>query len=224
VLNVDTVTAVQLMAFMRNRYNIPPEYTAEETRTIVGIRFEFEMRQIIGMDEYILVEDAGVELISAILERNFPGIMVRESSVRRYNTTVAAHILGRVGPIMAEEADYFRALGYPMDALVGIDGLERDFEPFLHGVNGRNSQMVTMAGVVVDERIETESEPGAHVITTLDSGLQAAAEAALRTTIRQINAERGPQDMYQARGGSAVVIDVNTGQVLTMASTPSFSL
>ena len=225
-LCVESVTAVQLVAFMRGRYNIHPEYTAEEVRTIAGIRYEISIRDIVGMGEYIFIEDVGVELISAFLERNFPGIVVQETSIRRYNTTVAAHILGQVGPLTAEDMELDLFQGYPLDALVGRDGFERDFETFLHGVNGRMVQTVTAEGVVIGENVSRESLPGAHVISTLDSGMQAVAEAALRSTIRQINAGRGTIDdsPYQSRGGAVVAIDPNNGEVLTIASTPGFSL
>jgi len=220
-LSIENVTAVQLMAFMSNLYRISAEYTAEETRIIAGIRYEVDLRFIIGMDEYIFVEDAGVELISTILERRFPGIRVQESSLRRYNTTVAAHILGRVGPITAEEVDLFP--DHPLDAHVGKEGLERDFEHFLHGVNGQVRQTLTAGGTPIDERIIRAPEPGANVITTLDSGLQTVAEAALRSTVRQINTARGDHE-DQALGGAVVAIDPRNGEVLAMASIPTFPI
>jgi len=219
-LTVEDVTAVQIMAFMRQRYGISPAFTAEETRTIAGIRFELEMRNIIGMDEYLFVEDASVELISAILEHGFPGVRVQPNSLRRYNTTVAAHILGRVAPMTAEDVERFP--DYPLDAQIGIDGLERDFEDFLHGVNGRMVQTLTSAGVVIGEHVTVPSQPGGNVISTLDIGLQSAAEAGLRSTMRQINAGRAEEEHVFA--GAAVAIDPNNGHVLAIASVPGFSL
>ena len=219
-LSIENVTAVQIMAFMRQQYRISPELTAEETRTLVGIRFELDLRNIIGMDEYLFVQDASVELISIILEQGFPGVRVQPNSLRRYNTTVAAHILGRVGPMTEEDVDRFP--DYPPDARIGIDGLERDFEEFLHGANGRMVQTLTAAGVVIGENVTVPSQPGGNVVTTLDIGLQNAAEAGLRSTMRQINAGREEEEYVTA--GSAMVIDVNTGQILATVSVPGFSL
>jgi len=221
-LSVDNVTAVQLMAFMRQLYNISAEYTAEETRTLAGIRYEVALRHgIVGMDEYIFVEDASVELISAILEHNFPGVTVQPSSMRRFNTTVAAHVIGRVGPMMAEDVPLFP--DYPLDAQIGIDGIERDFEAFLHGVNGSTRQTVTAGGVIVGQEITREPQPGGNVVTTLDISLQTVAEAALRSTIREINATRGREADYAPAGG-VVAIDPRNGDVLAIASTPTFQL
>lgn len=220
-LSIDNVTAVQLMAFMRNHYRISAEYTAEETRIIAGIRYEVGLRFIIGMDEYIFVEDAGVGLISTILERRFPGVRVQESSLRRYNTTVAAHILGRVGPLTAEEVERFP--DHPLDAHVGKEGLERDFEHFLHGANGQVRQTLTAAGTPIDAQIIQAPVPGSNVITTLDSGMQTTAEASLRSTVRQINASRGA-DEDQALGGAVVAIDPRNGEVLAIASIPTFPI
>jgi len=219
-LSIENVTAVQIMAFMRQQYRISPELTAEETRTLAGIRFELDLRNIIGMDEYLFVQDASVELISTILERDFPGVRVQPNSLRRYNTTVAAHILGRVGPMTEEDVDRFP--DYPPDARIGIDGLERDFEEFLHGANGRMVQTLTSAGVVIGEHVTVPSRPGGNVVTTLDIGLQATAEAALRSTIRYIN--QGREEDEYVTAGSVVAIDVNNGQILATASVPGFSL
>lgn len=219
-LSVENVTAVQLMAFLRQFYNISAEYTAEETRIIAGVRFEIDIRNVVGMAEYYFVEDAGVALISAIVEHNIPGVFVHESSVRRYNTTVAAHILGQVGPMTAEDVPLFP--DYPSDAYIGRDGLERDFEAFLHGVNGRMVQTMTADGVALGSDIIREPQPGSNVVSTLDTGLQAVAESALRSTIRQINQDRRPAQ--HSRAGAAVAIDPRNGEVLAVASVPGFSL
>ena len=219
-LSMENVTAVQLMAFLRQRYHISAEYTAEETRTIAGIRFEIDIRNIIGMAEYYFVEDAGVGLISAILEHSVPGVVVQESSVRRYNTTAAAHVLGRVGPMTAEDVEQFP--DYSPDAYIGRDGLERDFEAFLHGVNGRMTQTMTADGVVIGQNVTREPLPGGNAISTLDSGLQTIAEAALRTTIRQINQGRAPGQ--EATGGAVVALDPRNGEVLAIVSNPTFLL
>ena len=219
-LSVENVSAVELMAFMRGRYQISAEFTAEEIRTIAGLRFEIAMRHIVGMAEYVFIEDAGVELISAMLERNFPGVSVQESSIRRYNTTVAAHLLGRVGPMTAEDIEYFP--DFPPDAIVGREGLERIFEMFLHGENGRVRQTVTATGTVIGEEVLREAQPGGHVITTLDSGLQAVGESALRSTIREINEGRDSENL--APGGGVVAIDPRNGELLAVASYPGFPI
>lgn len=219
-LSIENVTAVQLMAFMRRRYGISAEYTAEETRIIAGIRYEFDMRNIIGMEEYLLVTEVSPALITAMLERNYPGVRVVGRTGRQYDTALAAHVLGRVGRMTTEDLERFP--DYPMDAYVGREGLERDFETFLHGTNGQMTQTVTATGVVIDEVIHTAPEPGHHVITTLDIGMQAVAESALRTTIRQIDETRAPGET-PVGGGAIVVLDPNNGEVLALASAPTFS-
>ena len=222
-LSMENVSAVQLMAYMRQFYAIDPAHTAEETRILAGIRFEIAMRSIVGMDAYIFIEDAGVAVISALLEQGLPGLFIQESSIRRFNTTGGAHIIGRVGPITAEDIELELFAGYPFDAQVGRDGLERDFEQFLQGSNGRKIQTVTAEGVVIGERIMQVAQPGSNAITTIDIGLQAVTEAALRSTIRQINAERADPERY-SHAGAAVAIDPRNGEVLAIASTPGFSL
>jgi len=113
---------------------------------------------------------------------------------------------------------------HPLDAYVGREGLERDFEAFLHGVNGRMIQTVTAGGTVIGERMDVEPQPGGHVITTLDSGLQAVAESALRSTVRQINIDSMRTERNRVTGASVVALDPNTGEVFAMASYPTFPI
>ena len=103
ILVDDEVTAVELMAFFRARYNIDSSYDNEQTRKIAGMRYAINSRYIVASSEYIFVEDASLALITKLLESNFPGVEVKTSYVREYETTGAAHILGYIGLMNAEE-------------------------------------------------------------------------------------------------------------------------
>lgn len=88
------------------------------------------------MENYMLAEDVDAESLAAVMELAVPGVVVENGTVREYNTTYAAHILGYIGPIWSEEAAEYREKGYSMNALVGKSGVEQAFEEYLHGSSG----------------------------------------------------------------------------------------
>lgn len=230
----DNPTAVELMAYFRDRYKIGPEYDSGQMRIIAGLRYEINIRYVVPTADYIFVEDASIELITKLMESNLPGFNVEVSYVREYKTSYAAHLLGYVGAIIPEEEEKYRDMGYKMDALVGIDGSERAFETYLHGTDGEAAVTRTAAGITTGTVYTTEPEPGGHVYLTIDIGLQEAAENALASKIGQMNAQRekdneqaalyGKDETQLVTGGAVVVIDVKSGEPLCIASYPTFDL
>jgi penicillin-binding protein 2 len=229
-------TAVELMAFFRSRYEIDNNYTAEETRIIAGIRYELNLRYVVGTSPYVFVEDASIDLISRIMEQNLQGINVEVSYIREYETIYAAHLLGYVGEMdgVAYEEKY-ADLGYPMDALVGRSGAELAFEEYLHGTDGTSMVTSTASGTVTSTVYTQEPEPGNHVYLTIDIGLQEAAEQALSSYITQQNEVRqaaiDQEELYGGEattelitGGAVVAIQVDTGEPLAIASWPTYNL
>ena len=90
-------TAVELISYMRTRYDIDNSYTAEEMRIIAGVRYSINVRYAVNTADYIFVEDASMGLISSIMEQKLAGIEVDRAYVREYSTEYAAHILGYTG-------------------------------------------------------------------------------------------------------------------------------
>lgn len=230
-------SAVELMAYIRWRYNIDDNYTSEETRIIAGVRYEINVRYLIDTSDYVFAEDVSMELITTLMESNFSGFEVETSYVREYNTTAAAHVLGYIGLMNDKETALYTELGYPRDAKVGKDGAEYAFEEYLHGTNGRVRKTSTAGGVVTETVYLEEPVPGNHVYLTIDIGLQEAAENALASFITQTNAEREAKNLeldtygglpedYETliTGGAVVAVDVNTGEPLAIASYPTFDL
>ena len=94
------------------------------------------------------------------MELDIPGMSVETTTVREYNTTYAAHILGRVGLMDSDEYENYKEQDYSMNAYVGKDGLEKSFESYLHGTDGIRLTTVTSDGEVVDEHYAVEPEGG----------------------------------------------------------------
>ena len=235
----ENCTAVELMAYMRSRYKIDASYTAEETRIIAGIRYEINSRYIhnFATSPYIFAEDVSMDLITALMEKDIPGFEVQSGFVREYNTAYASHLLGYVGMMSDTQLKKYTELGYSNDAMVGQDGAEEAFESYLHGTDGTARVTSTASGVVTNTVYTQEPEPGNHVYLTIDIGLQEATENALNSYIVTENDARieknteietyggDPDDIKQLiTGGAAVVVDVASGEPLSIASWPSYDL
>ena len=231
------MSAVELMSFMRTRYNIDNKYSAEQMRMIAGIRYSINVRYAINTADYIFVEDASMNLISSIMENKLVGIEVKRDYVRQYNTEYAAHILGYVGLMTQEEYEKYSLLNYSTDSMVGKDGIEYAFEEYLHGEDGKVEETRNAAGTILATVYTKEPVPGNHIYLTIDSVLQEQTERILgngveilKKNIAQKRAEglaRGdynPDLKDNITGASAVVVDVNTGEPLAMASWPTYDV
>ena len=214
-----------LLDWMRNNYGICHTIGILDARLIIGVRYELEIRAIVGtIPSYIFASDVSTNFISYLNERGFVGVFSESTYVREYHTTYAAHMIGYTGAMTAEEFEYFRHLGYPMDATVGKVGAEHAFESLLQGRNGEEVIRFTENGTIISHEIITEPQPGNHIYLTMDLNLQRATEHALRTQIEMINLERLEYEEDTIPGGAVVVVNVNTGEVLAAASYPTFNL
>lgn len=230
------ISAVELMAKFRTRYEIDPGYDARQMRIIAGVRYALNMHERVATSDYIFVEDAPIELITTLMENNIPGFDVEISYIREYKTQYAAHVLGYVNYIDDNDYDHFMDKGYPLDAVVGKDGAELAFEDYLHGVDGEAAVTRTAEGTVTGTVYTKVPEPGSHVYLTIDIGLQEVAENALAGHITQMNAQREisnaeaemyglTEDIQQlVTGGAVVAIDVDSGEPLCIANWPTFNL
>jgi penicillin-binding protein 2 len=218
------MTAENLAKQLKKSYHISDDYTEEEARLIMGLRYELDLPAYASAATYTLAEDISAENLAILKELSVPGMEVEATTVREYNTTYAAQLLGHVGLMTAEEyEDTYEALDYSMDATVGKDGLEAAFEEYLHGTDGQKVVTVTSDGTVVDEYWKVEPQSGANVVTTIDIGMQEVAEQALAERIQEM-AEGKSEGTggYDADSGAVVAMDVNTGEVLCAANYPTY--
>lgn len=215
------ISAPVLLQQLRSSYKIPSDWSDEDARTVIGLRYELTLRNgITTLPTYVFLEDASQELLSAVLALNVPGLTVESSAVREYSTEYAAHILGYTGAMSADQWAYYKQIdGYEMDALVGQSGLEQAFEEYLHGIDGIRIDEVTSDGTLVRSYYKTEPKAGNNVEISIDLALQAAAEDTLAQVI-EARREAG----IDAEGAAVVAIDVKTGQVLVCGSYPSYDL
>lgn len=214
------ITPAKLMDLMRGELNIPEDYTLSQARMVLGVQYELSVRKLDNYEAYVLAEDIGTPFISLLSDGNYAGAKVTLSSVREYETTYAAHILGYVGKIGSpEEFDRMKEKGYEYDDLVGKEGAELAFDDYLKGQDGWRMVATNNEGKVTGEYYSTEPEPGNIVELTIDLDFQAQVEGFLEETVTRLNA-----DGDEKRGAGAAVVRVGTGEVLSLASYPSFDL
>ncbi|MCL2628323.1 MAG: penicillin-binding transpeptidase domain-containing protein [Oscillospiraceae bacterium] len=224
----------ELLAWFHNHYRIHYTIGILDARLIIGVRYELEIRAIIGsITPYVFSADISTDFVSYLAERNLTGVFIETSYAREYHTVHAPHLLGYIGRMTAEEYEVYKERGYPMDALVGKIGTEFAFEEILHGSEGQRIVQLNEEGTVFRDEVTKEPEPGQHIYLTLDLDLQIASEHALRSQIETINHQRqeanatrddDDEELELITGGAVVVTNVNTGEILAAASYPTFNL
>ena len=221
-----TQEAPLFMAQLRKLYGVADSYSDTDARAIIGVRYQLALRDIAG-GTYTFASDVSVELINQVVDGRYAGVTTGTASARVYDTTYAAHVLGRLSPIYQEDwvgdpdngIVGYRDKGYSMDALVGESGVEKAFEEYLHGENGTKLITTTSDGQITGEFYTKEPKPGNTVALTLDIDLQEDVEKALSKTIGDMTEEDGIR-----RGGAAVVVGVGSGEVLALASYPTYDI
>lgn len=142
----------------------------------------------------------------AVNQYRFPGVMVKASLIRQYPFGAdLAHVLGYVGRINERDLLHLNASNYSATNFIGKVGLEKFYEPLLHGQVGYEQVETDASGRTVRTLKRIPPQPGANIYLTLDSKLESVAEKAL-------NKHRG----------AIIALDPNNGEVLAMVSTPSY--
>ncbi|MCL2099497.1 MAG: penicillin-binding transpeptidase domain-containing protein [Oscillospiraceae bacterium] len=232
------VSADELVTRLAARYNLdelmPPEERSRELFMIVlGICYDLDRYKIISnQTRYTLSYNICENLIKAVSENahNYPGAEIIAEYRRIYHVPHAApHLIGRIGRIPPEQLEKYTELGYPMDAVVGLNGIEAAFEEYLRGLEGLRIREYDRDGNIVGEKYETEPKAGKNVYLTIDIDLQQVAEHSLEKTIQRIHGLALERDDPEVNGadasaGAAAVIDPNTGEVLALATYPSYNL
>ncbi len=224
-------------AALRKYFGIDEALTEEEARNIMIVRNELSAQGYLGYLPAIVATGISQDTIVTLSERSteFPSVDVVAESVRYYpNEKIAAHAIGYLGKISEREKEAYIEKGYSTSDLVGKEGAEKAFEEILRGKDGVKHVEVNAYGDPVRVLNEVEAEKGHSIHLTIDLDLQVTAEEALRQAMEKIRVAgtfESPYGNYKyskayknANVGAAVAIDVETGEVLAMASEPSFDL
>ena len=214
------VTPAKLFDWMREDMKFSDDYSDSDARLILGVRYELKLRKLgANNNAYVLAQNVDVAFCSLISDGQFQGAKIIRSSARQYATTYAAHILGTVGRI-PDYTDEWKDRGYLMDDTVGLSGAEAAFEDYLRGTDGKRMISVNSDGKITGEYYSVEPRSGYTVELTVDLKLQQAVEDTLAAKVAQLN----QKDHLDSRGAAAAVVKVGTGEILALASCPSYDL
>ena len=179
-----------------------------------------------------VARDVRQALAVKVLEKaeDYPGVLAQQESVRAYPSPYginAAHLLGYLSPITegeldeAEDDDDTSVNGA---SVVGRAGVEKAYDAWLRGRPGYTKVAVDSMGRVLGDSGEVDSKPGATLVTSIDSKVQAFVEKQLDATIQTARATTDTVTgrRYAADSGAAVVLDAQTGRVVAMASQPTY--
>ena len=216
-LDTTSTTEEELVEHFIDKYSLSPTlYTNKEITALLRVRYAMERIKFGLYQPFTIASDISIELVSYVEEANIDGINIKTNSERQYMYPgYASHILGRLGKIQAEDAEYYDALGYPMDAYVGTSGCEKEFESYLRGQDGTMEISYDADGNVISKEYIEEPISGSDVYLTIDIELQIATEDSLRDTVNSL---------AYSDAGAAVSLDPDTGEILAIASYPTYDI
>ncbi len=218
----DYATSDNCFTRLVERYELE-KYKLQEQRIIMGVRYSMEIEDFSISYPYTFAEDIPTELMRKISESNFllQGVSVEVVPFRYYpDTSLAVNLIGTVGPIYEEDwagGENYKARGYAFDDKVGKSGIEYYAEKYLRGVDGEITYYLDEEGNIVDKEITKKAVAGKTVMLTLDAKMQRTVQDALATTVKDLQSQGGT-----ARAGAAVVIDINSGGIITSANYPTY--
>ena len=207
-------------------FSYTSDFTDEEISRLINVRYEIDRRGFTPDEPFVLAEEISFDFSVYIKELRVEGLEVLTTAVRKYlYPGYASHILGLTGQIYAEEWEEYKAKGYDMNAVIGRSGCEAAFEEYLRGTDGIVDVYRDKNGIITRTEVVREAVAGKDVWLTIDIDVQIAAEDALKENIERIKNNASYQHSGEdASAGSAVAIDPHTGELLALASYPSFDL
>ena len=200
-------------------YILPSELKAKEKTLkklaqLTGLSFADLLAKVDNarnLFEPILVEDYVPFKTIALLEEEreyLPGISIGNKAIRYYpNGQTAAHVLGHVGEVSREELLQSKNWGkhLRLGDIIGLSGIEKSYDQWLRGIGGGQQIEVDSRGRPIKRSQSLIPIPGQELYLTLDLDLQKRAE-----------------DAMGERNGAVIIMDINTGEVLSLVSKPSF--
>ncbi len=229
----EDATAADIARAIAQRYLMledgEPIYSPEEMSELIRVRYEMEAIRFSAVEPYVFGSGLDMALITAVRELGLRGVDLKVDYSRVYHYPgYASHILGRISGILAEDAEYYTSLGYPITAKVGISGCELAFEDYLRGIDGEMTIVEDEYGNTVSREITKEPRAGNDVYLTIDIFLQMASEDALAENIQYVVDRSatiaGDLDGEDCDAGAIVVQTAEGGEILAIGSYPTFDL
>ena len=169
-----------------------------------------------------ITKEADPDIALQIVERSdqYPGVDAQPIAIRNYPGVAGvngAHVLGYVGPLTESDLTKDNGKQYYRSETIGKSGLEIIYDSYLRGIPGIRTLTVDRKEVITSQGEIKAPIAGDHLVTSLDARLQAAVEVALADAV-----QRGRANGNTSDSGAAVVMDIRNGQILAIASYPTY--
>jgi len=181
------------------------------------IKEKIELQKFRLFEPVVIMRDIPWDLVVKMEEnrQDLPGVTISIEPLRVYpQDTLAGHVLGYIHSINAEELALSEHQ-YSINSLIGKSGIEKQYEKELRGKDGARRVEVDAQGRPVGELVTLQPRPGNNLTLTLDTKLQTVMEKSMEDNLLRLQ-----QKHPKAKVGSAVMMDVKTGEVLAMTSSP----
>ena len=204
------------------------DYSYEDKLKIIKVKYEANYSGYSLFNSAIIAKNISKNSVAQIeeMKSKLHGINIVSVPQRYYlSNDFACHILGYVSKIGNAEYNSLKDSGYTINSVIGKSGIEESMEKYLKGENGTKKVVTDSLGNVTSELVTKEATSGNNVTLTIDYRIQQVVENALKTTLNnlQSGASTGTP-IPEAQAGSCVVLDVETGEVLAMASYPTYNI
>lgn len=222
-----TLTDKEILNYIYDKYEInDSNLNDEEKLKVAKFRYEIATNVFSLFSSVTLAKDVSYETMAIIEEasRELPGIEIKVNSKRYYPYgTLASHLIGYVSSISSEEYASLKDEGYLYNSNIGKMGIETTMEKYLKGENGTMRTEIDTKGESASDYVYKEAVSGNNVTLTIDYRLQTIAEKNLKQVIHNIaTGAKGYTKREEANAGAVIALDVNSGDVLAMASYPTF--
>lgn len=223
----ETASAEEAFYLMRDKYKITTD-DVSDIRRILAIRYSVSAKGYSTTKSIQISNSISRNSAVQLQERSeeLTGINIVVEPIRQYHVgTLASHILGYMGRISEADKNELKEKGdnyqYKTTDKIGKTGIEKVFEEYLRGEDGIKQIDMSVDGNITGEYTTKEAIGGSDVVLTIDSNLQAIAERTLAENIAKIK-NGGFSQAHDTKGGAVVVTNVNTGEILAMASYPDY--
>lgn len=220
----DSITFEQALEKLCERYEIEENLSLAEKLKIINLRYEITRNSYSLFTYVTLANNVSYETMAYIeeIKNELGGVVVLASPKRYYSYGEnLAHVLGYVSSISADEYAILKDEGYSQNSIIGKTGLESFLEYYLKGKNGKVRTEINSSGTATYEYVYEQAVSGKDVTLTLDYRLQKIAQEALEKEIKALQKEKNGK-YTDASAGAVVITNVNTGEVLSLVSYPSY--
>ena len=223
----DSASFQDVLNYYTDKYAVE-DYDFADKINIIKVKYEANLNGYSLFKGVIISRDISKASVAQIeeLKSTLYGVNIVSVPQRYYvSDDFACHVIGYVSKISTSEYDNKKDEGYTINSVIGKSGVEESMETFLKGTDGVKKVVTDSLGNISNEQVISEAESGNDITLTIDYRIQTVVENALKSTLWNLqNGGYGKAPIYEAQSGSCVVLDVETGEVLAMASYPTYNI